>query len=631
MDLADATPENGREEVLRAATREALRELDADSRTAALKLSVLSAPLPASPVAAYLDVEPAAWAATEGVPIDGHIFVPGNPPWFHDQRRRLLRQQVPDDALVGYLQAAGTQLTAIARTATNVPADTLVQYADISDTLVSLGAADPAISAVAQLSDNALAILGAIIELTDGSTQGVDGESALLYAQQTFRLSGDPTAALNELSAAGLAITVSNQYQTVVAANFGSEDAWLYANGRIGTRLGRMPLPRIASLVFQSRLSGALGPFSSAGYGIGDPPLGQLAKQSVQLQVRPPHGQQLRPGRKGPSLLLNGLFGDTPFHATVAYENPSERDTALAELKTLPPEPMLGRPVVLTAVATQPDAPLPARRLVRAFERAFGFPVGNIINSFDVTIQGPKISSHDAVEQQLRALNLPAELSNERERQVTGHNAPRYGLLRWEAPDGNGELTAVVANGQGVITLTEVPVPILQRFDRAALAQLAGLPSDQTIGLTQIRWRRQSQVTDMQSVIDEVMRHSRKIVAYNEQQARREIPADLDKLQTMIQEQLHERETMAYAIADFFGRTLPVGRDVYLLVDPRIRQPGMIPWAGQDATLIEAQMRGNSPRVLVAIETPAGGRNTAFGRALAIQNDGPLEAGVRSV
>ena len=600
--LAEAT-EGGRDEVIRAATREALRELDTDSRTAAVKLSVLAAPLPAPHVAEYLEMDSATWAVTEGLLIDSHIFVPGNPPWFHDQRRLLLRQQIPDSTVVPYLQAAGAQLSALAQAA-EVPADTLIQYADISDSLVSLGAADPTVSAVAQLDDDALAVLGAVIELTDGSSPGVDGEQALLYARRTFRTSGDLLAALREVSAAGLAITASNQNQTVVAANFGSVEAWLYANGRIGTRLGRMPLPRIASLVFYARLSDPLGSFASVVYGVGDPPLGELAKRSIQLQVRPPHVEQVRPGRKGPSLLLNGLFGDTPFFAAVAYENPQHRDAALSQVRALPAEPVFGRPVELTSVATQPDAPLPARRLVRAFERALGFPIGNAINSFDVTVQGEKISGQDAVGQKLGALNLLAEMSNEREGQVTGHSASQYGLLWWVAPHGDAELTAVVANGRGIIPLGKVPVSVIQRFDRAALAQLAGLHPHQVIGLTQIRAERQSQVTNMQPVIDEIVRHSRKIVAYNQHQPRRQVAADPDSLQALIQEQLDEREVMARTITDFFGRTLPVGRDVYLLIDPHVRDPGMIPGAGQGATIIEAPMHGSSPRALVAIEPP---------------------------
>lgn len=604
-DLADATTQNSREEVLRAATRQALRELDTDSHIAAVKLSVLSAPLPATHVAAYLDMEPAAWAATEGLLIDSHIFVPGNPPWFHDQRRRLLRQQVPDGALVGYLKAAGAQLVAIAEAATVVPADALMQYAEIGDTLVSLGAADPPASMVAQLSDDALAVLGAIIELADGVSRGIDGEQALLYARQAFRCIGDPSAALTELCEAGLAVATSNEYRTVVVTNFGSVEASLYASAKVGSRLGRIPLPRIASLVFNSRLKGPLGPFASAFYGIGDPPLGELAKQSVELQIRPPLMQQVRPDRrKGPSLLLNGLFGDTPFYAAVAYENQHQRDSALTELKALPSKPIFGRPVMLTSVAAQPDAPLPARRLVRAFERVLGFPIGNIINSFDVTVQGDKIPRHDAIQQQLEATNLLTKLSNERERQVTGRNAPQYGLLRWVASDGNGELTAVVANAQGIITLKEIPSPVLQRFDRAALAQLAGLQPHQVIGFTQIRGGRQSQVTDMQLAVNEVVRHSRKIVAYNQHQPRLQLPADLDSLQALIQDQLDAREAMAGVIADSFGRVLPVGHDVYLLIDPRIRQDGMIPWAGQDATLIEAPMGGSSPRVVLATESP---------------------------
>ena len=305
---------------------------------------------------------------------------------------------------------------------------------------------------------------------------------------------------------------------------------------------------------------------------------------------------------KQPLLLINGLFGEAPFFAAVAYQNPSERDSALTKLKALPTGPLLGQPVMLTSVAAQPDAPLPSRRLTCAFERALGFSIGNIINSFDPVIQGEKISRQDAVEQQLGALNLLAELSNERERQVTSHKASRYGLLRWTGPDGHGELTAVVANASGIIELKNVPPDVIRRFDRVALGQLAGLQPCQQIGYAQYRAGRQSRVSDLQSAINEVTRHARKIVAYNEQQPRRQLPAKVDHLQTLIQEQLDEREAMARRIADRFGRALPTGRDLYLLVDPRIRDPGMIPWAGQDAIIVGAQMRGSSPRLLMAIE-----------------------------
>jgi hypothetical protein len=238
-------------------------------------------------------------------------------------------------------------------------------------------------------------------------------------------------------------------------------------------------------------------------------------------------------------------------------------------VKALPAEPVFGRPVDLAIVAPQPDSPLPARRLVRAFERALGFPIGNLVNSSDVTVQGEKISGLSAVEQQVAALNLLAEMSNERERQVTGHSVPQYGLLWWAAPDGDAELTAVVANTQGIISLTSVPTSVLQRFDRAALAQLASLHPHQVIGFAQLRAGRR-RVSHMPPVVNEVVRHSRKIVAYNQHQPRRRVPVNPDRLQALIQEQLDEREEMARAIADFFGRTLPVGHDVYLLIDPVI-------------------------------------------------------------
>lgn len=600
--LVGSPVQHGREEVLRAATRQALRGLDPDSQAAALKLSILRAPLPPEHAAAYLGLEPAAWAVTEGLLVDSHIFVPGNPPWFHDQRRRLLREQVPGSAVPRFLQAAGKELRAIAETSAEVPADVLTQYAEICDAQVALGVAEPAVAAVSHLSGSGLAVLGAIIELTDGESPGLDGEQALLHAQAVFRYSGDLTGALSELGRAKLIATASNEYQTFVAASLGSPDALLYANGKIGSRLGRIPVHRIASLVFNGRLRGVLGPFVAAVYGVGEPSIGELSRSSVRSRGRPPLAQPPLARHRQPLLFLQGRFGEVPFYAAAAYQEQSDRDSALSALSAQSTEPLLGQQVMLNSVMAQPDSRLPPRRLTSAFERAFGFSIGNIINSFDPVIQGDIVSRQDAVEQQLVALNLLAVLSNERERQVTGDKASRYGLLRWVDPDGQGEMTAVVANASGIIELGEVSPDVLRGFDRIALAQLAGLAPDQRIGHAQYRIGPQSDVRDLQLAVNEVARHSRKIVAYNEQQPRRQLPTDVGHLQALLQAQLDDQEAMARRIADSFRRPLPTGHDIYLLVDPNLRQPGMIPWAGQDAILVRANMRGTSPRVMIAIE-----------------------------
>lgn len=148
-------------------------------------------------------------------------------------------------------------------------------------------------------------------------------------------------------------------------------------------------------------------------------------------------------------------------------------------------------------------------------------------------------------------------------------------------------------------------MPVLQRFDRVALAQLAGLQPDQEIGYMQSRAGRLPQSTDLQAVVNEVIRHSRKMVAYNQYQPRRHVPGDPGSLQAVIQEQLDEREVLARTIAASFGGALPVGQDIYLLIDSQVRRPEMGPGADRDATVIQAPMCGSSPRVQVAIEPPA--------------------------
>ena len=96
---------------------------------------------------------------------------------------------------------------------------------------------------MAQLSDSALAVLGAIIELADGDGPGPRSEQVLLYARDIFRCGGDPSAALAELRDSELAVTPSDEYQTSVVLRPGSSEAVIYAYGKIGLRLGRIPFP----------------------------------------------------------------------------------------------------------------------------------------------------------------------------------------------------------------------------------------------------------------------------------------------------------------------------------------------------------------------------------------------------
>ena len=98
----------------------------------------------------------------------------------------------------------------------------------------------------------------------------------------------------------------------------------------------------------------------------------------------------------------------------------------------------------------------------------------------------------------------------------------------------------------------------------------------------QSRYGQQNEVTDLQLAVNEVTRYARMIDGYNDPHvARRQLPADVSYLQSLIQEQLDERETMARHIADRLGRALPPGRDIYLLIEPHVRYRDMIPWAGK--------------------------------------------------
>ena len=90
-----------------------------------------------------------------------------------------------------------------------------------------------------------------------------------------------------------------------------------------------------------------------------------------------------------------------------------------------------------------------------------------------------------------------------------------FSKLGWVGPGGQGELTAVVANRSGIVELSEVPVDVFRRSDRVALAQLAHLEPGQQIGYSVYRGGQQSDVTELQLVVNEVTRHARKVLLYS--------------------------------------------------------------------------------------------------------------------
>ncbi len=195
------------------------------------------------------------------------------------------------------------------------------------------------------------------------------------------------------------------------------------------------------------------------------------------------------------------------------------------------------------------------------------------------------------------------------------------GRGRSRGRSGHGRLTAVVENAKDILRVSDIPVSVLQNFDRVALSELAGLDPRQAIGFTQIRSGRLKQLTDMQLVANEAMRHSRKIMAYNQHQPRRRVPTDVETLQALVQQQLDERETMARAVVDFFGRSLPAGQDVYRLLDPPEGRPGRLRGHDRGASILEAPMRGDAPQFwspsnLQKPKSPSGPNGARHGRVL---------------
>ena len=116
------------------------------------------------------------------------------------------------------------------------------------------------------------------------TAQVLDGEQVLLHAREIFRCSGDLLGGEAELRESRLAVTTSNEYLNLCCPV--ASDRWdafaLRQTAKIGSRLGRIPFPHIASLVFNGRLRVGAGSFRiSPSTVLGSPPCGELSKNSV--------------------------------------------------------------------------------------------------------------------------------------------------------------------------------------------------------------------------------------------------------------------------------------------------------------------------------------------------------------
>ena len=143
--------------------------------------------------------------------------------------------------------------------------------------------------------------------------------------------------------------------------------------GRALLELGRLPLPGLASSVFNVALVPRLTPFEQAIHGLGRGTLTYLAEMAKVLGQR--SATFLGRG-EGNYLLIRATFHGRPLASTVQFSTESQRDEALDRVKGLVVTVLGGELKVSDALA-HPGVPLPADRFYNALKR-LGIPIKGI-------------------------------------------------------------------------------------------------------------------------------------------------------------------------------------------------------------------------------------------------------------
>lgn len=273
--------------------------LSSPVRTLARQVCLLERPLPLPTMLDAVGISESEWWDASERLRRARIFtqVVDGLPWFHEQRRRWLLGQLADDEPRAYAARLLPRVAALLVT----PAGW--RYATTLAELVHKAGdevVDDALRSLRHISNGSLAVAGALLELSEPAERIVDAQSLLDHARSHFGVSEDLVLALADLEQRGLARVHSSESAAVAYATFSLSAAAAVA-GLCQLRLGRMPLPSLASAVWRNFLRPLAQPLGTAVIGVGSPLPGRLVSDLYKAEMR-----------------LTGNFGDG-FAGCVAY------------------------------------------------------------------------------------------------------------------------------------------------------------------------------------------------------------------------------------------------------------------------------------------------------------------------
>lgn len=524
--LERGAPESfGADEALARDTQQRIAMLAPNIAPVALRLAALNDPLPERYLLRFTgedrDELDTVMTALGSV---GLLTAHGDGEWIHERRRHaLLETAKPQDfepaitdattAVWEYIQAGGDE-------------HWLVELADLAAQASTLADDDNGLRAVLNLNDSPLAVLGALMELTEPSSQAVDGEALLSFARSAYPTDDLELEHLQELRDADLVAVVSNDATTVVILQL-SRLASAVALGRVGRVFGQLPVPGIASVAFREVLLPRIQPFAGGVMGVGRPSVRRLSYMAIgrEEDIWDPVSSIARRDMP-PALIVRAAFAGRPLYGAFRFESLDARDRGLDAVMGLDVEFLNDRFAVTTAAA-YPMTAVPVDRFLRAAERIIGRAIQLTIQDIRERLAEP-ITFEERAELRVRTRKVLRDLAGAGLRGAMELDRPLG--LHWTATE-NSHIEVEVLGGRELAMAHQHVSKSAQTgpYHLFHLARELGLQPGEVIGrVHRTGFNDPSHApTNFDPVLAEIGSRRAAAIAFNE--AQRTVPVRLDE------------------------------------------------------------------------------------------------------
>lgn len=465
--------------------------MDPKIQVLAMQLSAFRDPPDEGFLRDYLSLGDHEWVTVRNALQVAGVFVerPDGTVWFHDRRRNYIWDSLMDDR-----SRLSTANAALAHLRTWQASQQHVFTWVISSLLplvaVTTLEAEPEsiLSRILDLDRAELCVLFALIEVVEPkseSGQFSDTGEVVAYAVSKFGEPLDPVKTIESLRERGLIVVASNDRASIVGLVVSEALAYPTLLAALEDRLGRMPVPRFASTMFDYALRPVLGAFVSASMSLGE---GDMRRHRFSIEeLRKKEVQDRGLIRSLPGLGVITMVEGQHFSSSILFESEDDRQRSLDRLRDLQASTAGPLAPVIVSLVKLPPRKLPSARYGELQKLVKGLPRDPVTNAAGLV---ESLSRRVATIEALRGKMSEAEAS------AFGMKHPRRLLVDFE--DIPGRLSWVEFAVSGPETRPDVQlIPIDNRVDahRDPLLELK-FRRDGLIGATEriVSWTTHSSV-----------------------------------------------------------------------------------------------------------------------------------------